>query len=135
MIFESVFIIWIYLWSSMFQSPQFDVLIKNGRIVDGSGRAAYVADIGIKDDRIVSIGKLSNASASRTIDAQGLVVAPGTQDRVGPLQHALIRLIVILDDVDGVEILWVNAMPAQHLRREVALQRRKAQTAIAIVLQ
>src|ERR1041385_131061 len=65
------------------QSPQFDVLIKNGRIVDGSGRAAYVADIGIKNDRIVTIGKLSQATAARTIDAQGLVVAPGFIDMLG----------------------------------------------------
>lgn len=35
------------------QISQFDLLIRNGRIVDGSGRAAYVADVGIKDDRIV----------------------------------------------------------------------------------
>ncbi len=67
----------------MFQAPQFDVLIKNGRIVDGSGRAAYVADVGIKNDRIASIGKLSQATATRTIDAQGLVVAPGFIDMLG----------------------------------------------------
>ena len=77
--FKSVFIICVYLWS-MLQTPQFDVLIKNGRIVDGSGRAAYVADVGIKGDRIVSIGKLSQATATRTIDAKGLVVAPGFID-------------------------------------------------------
>jgi urease alpha subunit len=52
------------------QSPQFDLLIKGGRVVDGSGRAAYVADVGIKDDRIVRLGNLSQATAARTIDAQ-----------------------------------------------------------------
>ena len=43
------------------QSPQFDLLIKNGRIVDGSGAPAYNADLAIKGDRIVSIGDLSQA--------------------------------------------------------------------------
>ena len=83
MIFKSVFIICVYLWSGMLQPPQFDVLIKNGRIVDGSGRAAYFADVAIKGDRIVQIGNLSKATATRTIDAQGLVVAPGFIDMLG----------------------------------------------------
>lgn len=56
--FKSVFIC-VYLWLiiSIPQAPQYDLLIRNGRIVDGSGRAAYVADVAIKGDRIVSIGK------------------------------------------------------------------------------
>lgn len=87
--FKSVFIICVYLWS-MFQSPQFDVLIKNGRIADGSGRAAYIADVGIKGDRIVSIGKLSQATATRIIDAQGLVVAPGFIDMLGQSETYLL---------------------------------------------
>lgn len=90
MISKSVFIICVYLWSGMFQSPQFDLLIKNGRIVDGSGRPAYVADVGIKGDRIVSIGKLSQATATRTIDAQGLVVAPGFIDMLGQSETYLL---------------------------------------------
>src|SRR4029079_16224004 len=74
----------------MFQSPQFDLLIKNGRIVDGSGRAAYVADVAIKGDRVVSIGKLSQATATRTVDAQGLVVAPGFIDMLGQSETYLL---------------------------------------------
>jgi dihydroorotase/N-acyl-D-amino-acid deacylase len=65
------------------QSPQYDLVIRNGRVVDGSGRPAYVADVAIKGDRIVSIGNLSKATASRTIDARGLVVAPGFIDMLG----------------------------------------------------
>jgi dihydroorotase/N-acyl-D-amino-acid deacylase len=84
---KSVFIICVYLW---LQSPQFDVLIKNGRIVDGSGRAAYVADVAIKDDRIVQIGNLSKATATRTIDAHGLVVAPGFIDMLGQSETYLL---------------------------------------------
>lgn len=65
------------------QSPQYDLLIRGGRVVDGSGRAAYTADVAIKDDRIVKIGNLAQATATRTIDARGLVVAPGFIDMLG----------------------------------------------------
>ena len=89
MILKSVLIICVYLWS-MFQARQFDVLIKNGRIVDGSGRAAYVADVAIKGDRIVKIGNLSQATATRIVDARGLVVAPGFIDMLGQSETYLL---------------------------------------------
>jgi N-acyl-D-aspartate/D-glutamate deacylase len=57
----------------------YDLLIKNGRIVDGSGGPAYRGDVGIKDGKIVEIGKLSGPAA-RTVDAAGQVVAPGFID-------------------------------------------------------
>ena len=89
--FKSVLIcVCLSLMLFMPQSPQFDVLIKNGRIVDGSGRASYVADVAIKGDRIVSIGKLSQATAARTVDAQGLVVAPGFIDMLGQSETYLL---------------------------------------------
>src|SRR5829696_4019874 len=72
------------------QSPQFDLLIRNGRIVDGGGRAAYNADVAVRGDRIVSIGNLSAATAARTIDAQGLVVAPGFIDMLGQSETYLL---------------------------------------------
>src|ERR1044072_2637895 len=78
------------LFTPLSQAPQFDLLIKNGRIVDGSGRAGYVADLAIKGDRIVSIGKLAQATATRTIDAQGLVVAPGFIDMLGQSETYLL---------------------------------------------
>ena len=58
----------------------FDVLIINGNIVDGTGRSSYISDLGIKDGKIVAIGDLSASSAEKTIDAKGLVVAPGFID-------------------------------------------------------
>ena len=57
----------------------YDLLIRNGRIVDGSGMSAYRGDVAVKDGKIAEIGKLSGAAA-RTVDAQGAVVAPGFID-------------------------------------------------------
>ncbi len=89
--FKSVFIcLCLSLIFFMPQTPQYDLVIRNGRIVDGTGRAGYVADVAIKGDRIVKIGKLSNATATRTIDAQGLVVAPGFIDMLGQSETYLL---------------------------------------------
>ncbi len=55
----------------------FDTIIRGGRVVDGTGRPAYYADIGIVDGRIASIGNLDGGSARKTIDASGKIVAPG----------------------------------------------------------
>jgi N-acyl-D-amino-acid deacylase len=57
----------------------YDLLIRGGRVVDGSGLPSYVADVGIKNRKVVDIGRLKG-SAARTIDAAGLVVAPGFID-------------------------------------------------------
>ena len=63
--------------------PAYDLLIKNGLVVDGTGRRGYIADVAIKKDRIARIGKLSKARARRVIDASGHVVAPGFIDLLG----------------------------------------------------
>ena len=65
------------------QKPGYDLLIKDGQIVDGSGRPAYRGDVAITGDRIVRIGNLKDASANRVIDARDLVVAPGFIDMLG----------------------------------------------------
>ena len=64
----------------------FDILVKGGRIIDGSGNPWYESDVGIRGERIVAIGDLSNSTASQVIDASGLVVSPGFID---PHTHAL----------------------------------------------
>ena len=62
---------------------RFDVLIKGGRVVDGTGAPWYRADVGIRFGRIAAIGRLDDAKARETIDATGLVVAPGFIDMMG----------------------------------------------------
>jgi N-acyl-D-amino-acid deacylase len=57
----------------------FDLLIKNGRVIDGSGMPAFRGDVGVRNGKIVAVGKLRDA-ATRTIDVDGLVVAPGFVD-------------------------------------------------------
>jgi N-acyl-D-amino-acid deacylase len=58
----------------------YDILITNGRIVDGTGNPWFQGDIGITGDTIAEIGDLSGKTATKTIDAQGLVVSPGFID-------------------------------------------------------
>ena len=57
----------------------YDLLIRNGRIIDGSGMPAFRSDVAVRAGKIVELGKLSG-SATRVIDADGLVVAPGFVD-------------------------------------------------------
>ena len=61
----------------------FDVVIENGRIVDGTGSTWYSADLGIRSGRIAAIGKLAGKDATKRVDARGLVVAPGFIDMLG----------------------------------------------------
>ena len=67
----------------------YDLLIANGRVVDGSGAPWSVGDVGIRGDRIAAVGQLRGITAKVSIDASGLVVAPGFVD---PHVHARERL-------------------------------------------
>ncbi len=63
--------------------PTCDIIIRNGRVINGTGRPAFRNDIAINDDRIVEMGDLRNVPAKRVIDARGQVVAPGFIDMLG----------------------------------------------------
>lgn len=61
----------------------FDLLIRGGRVIDGTGSPWYRADVAVRDGRIAAIGRLPGAHARREIDARGMVVAPGFIDMLG----------------------------------------------------
>src|SRR5687767_1514241 len=73
------------------QPQSFDVIIKDGTVYDGSGRPPRRADVGLRGDRIATIGNLSRATATTVVDAKGLAVAPGF---INMLSHSEWSLIV-----------------------------------------
>lgn len=70
--------------------PGYDVIIRNGRIIDGTGNPWVSGDVAIQGERIAAIGSLAGATAMRTIDASGLIVAPGFIDMLGQSEMALL---------------------------------------------
>ena len=68
----------------------YDVIIRGGHILDGTGNPWYAADIGIRGDKIAAIGKLDHANAKKVIDAVGSVVAPGFIDMLGQSETSLL---------------------------------------------
>ena len=67
---------------------EYDLIIRGGRVVDGTGRRAFRADVAVRGDRVVRVGSVPPAArARRTIDAAGLVVAPGFIDLLGQSEH------------------------------------------------
>ncbi len=62
------------------QQDDFDILIRNGRVVDGTGNPSYLGDVGIRESRVAAIGRLAKHRAALVMDATGLVVAPGFID-------------------------------------------------------
>src|SRR5437899_4769094 len=71
-------------------SPSFDLIITNGHIIDGTGSPWYSGDLGIRDGKIAAIGDLSQATRKRTIDAKGMVVAPGFIDMLGQSEETIL---------------------------------------------
>ena len=59
---------------------KFDLIIRNGQVVDGSGRAAFPADIGIRSGRIEGLGTLPGGWSPEELDASGMTVSPGFID-------------------------------------------------------
>jgi len=65
------------------QSGPYDLILRGGWIVDGSGNPRYRGDVAIRGDRIAAVGFLGAAGARETLDVSGLVVAPGFIDMMG----------------------------------------------------
>ena len=61
-------------------AQEFDLVIANGKIIDGSGNSWYYGDVALKDGEIMKIGRAKDWTAKRVIDAKGLIVAPGFID-------------------------------------------------------
>ena len=62
------------------QSPAYDLILRGGQVVDGTGNPWFFADVAVKDGRIAAVGALANAKATRVIDVTGHVVTPGFID-------------------------------------------------------
>ena len=69
-----------FLPLTLFAQPPCDIMIVNGKIIDGTGNNWYYGNIAIKDGKIIAIGKVYYFHAARTIDARGMIVAPGFID-------------------------------------------------------
>ncbi|MGH7174047.1 MAG: amidohydrolase family protein, partial [Gemmataceae bacterium] len=65
------------LWAA---EPSYDVVIRHGQIVDGSGNPWFQGDVAIRGDRLAAVGRVPAGKARREIDAKGLIVAPGFID-------------------------------------------------------
>src|SRR5205085_10567270 len=76
---------------SLAAAQQYDYLIRNGRVIDGSGNPWVYADVAIQGDKIAFIGKApQSATAKRVVDATGLIVAPGFIDMLGQSEMNLL---------------------------------------------
>jgi N-acyl-D-amino-acid deacylase len=69
---------------------QYDLIIRNGHVIDGAGNPWYAADLAINGDRIAAIGDLKAAHAKREIDASGRIVSPGFIDMLGQSEFSLL---------------------------------------------
>jgi dihydroorotase/N-acyl-D-amino-acid deacylase len=76
--------------ASTSSSAGYDLLIRNGHIIDGAGNPWFAGDVAVSGDRIVAVGDLHDAHAKREIDAQGRVVAPGFIDMLGQSEVVLL---------------------------------------------
>jgi len=81
-------ILFLFIYGNV-AAQQYDVIIINGKIIDGTGNSWYYGDIAIKDGKIVSIGKFNNITAGKVINAKGLIVAPGFIDVHGHIENGV----------------------------------------------
>ncbi len=77
---RKLMILWLLALSLSTHAQQADILIKNGKILDGTGNSWFYGDMAIQNGKIVAIGKLGKWTAAKNIDATGLIVSPGFID-------------------------------------------------------
>src|SRR5262249_2336393 len=88
-----LFLVWALQTHSVLaqdRTVSYDIVIRNGRIIDGTGSPWYSGDGGIRDGRIAAIGNLADAKATQIIDAHGLVIAPGFIDMLGQSETTIL---------------------------------------------
>jgi N-acyl-D-amino-acid deacylase len=116
--------------ASVVDDAPYDVIIRRARIVDGTGNPWYFGDVAVRDDRIARVGEVpATAMTRRTIDARGLVVAPGFIDMLGHSEFALLEKPQaiskitqgITSEITGeVESAWPNTEPTARETRSAA---------------
>jgi N-acyl-D-amino-acid deacylase len=102
-------------------AQDFDLLIRGGQVLDGTGNPAFPADVAINGDRIAAVGRLASATARRVIDARGLLVSPGFIDMHSHADRGLLResveqraapnlvaqgITTVVVGADGRNIIW-----------------------------
>lgn len=85
------FVLCFLLWATVAVTEEFDVIIRNGMVYDGTGEAPFRGDVAIRADRVAAIGQLREDTGRLEVDATGLAVAPGF---INMLSHATTALIV-----------------------------------------
>src|SRR5438067_8856959 len=71
--------------------PRYDLLIRGGKVVDGTGNPWFYGDVAVRGDRIVAVGRVPAGKAKRTLSAKGLVVAPGIIDMHSHSDYVLLE--------------------------------------------
>jgi len=117
----SIILIWISFSFGLAAQGSYDLIIRNGRIIDGTGNPWFQSDIGIMNGKIVAIKNLKNQKAKRDIDARGLYVTPGfidlhshadramTSDFIEPRMAKSLTsqgLTTVLGGADGRNTIW-----------------------------
>src|SRR6187402_181978 len=74
------FFLLLFITARSFGQQHFNIIFKNGKIIDGTGNPWFYGDVGIIKDKVAAVGDLSKSKADKTIDVTGLIIAPGFID-------------------------------------------------------